>query len=305
MEEIKISILVPIYGTEKYIAKCAHSLFNQKYENIEYIFVNDCTQDNSVNILKQVILQYPNRKRQIKIINHKQNGGLAKARLTGITNATGDYIWCVDSDDYIEEHALEIIKEYFNQNYDMIFFDYVVCSATEESIMRRNKITVNSLLSMRIPFPIWSSIVKRSLIVSNEILPIEHIDYSEDYVMMSRLIVSCENYVNINKSLYYYNIMNLNSYMHNVDKDKIIQSCKGALNVFKYLNKKKKGLHAFYYYIAIRYIQLYRIEKNNPILQDLSDYMYSINYFITYILLKIKKIKIYEILLKAYRFIIR
>ena len=76
--------------------------------------------------------------------------------------------------------------------------------------------------------------------------------------MMSRLIVSCRNYINAHESLYYYNVMNLNSYMHNIDKNKIIQSCIGAIKIHDYLCNKKKGLSAFYYYISLRYIQLYR-----------------------------------------------
>lgn len=303
MERIKISILVPIYGTEQYIARCAHSLFKQNYDNIEYIFVNDCTKDKSVEILEQVISQYPNRRDQIRIINHEHNGGLAKARLTGIENATGDYIWCVDSDDYVNEQALCVLKEYMEQGYDMIFFDYIICSADGKNVVRRDKISISSLLSMRIPFMIWSAIIKRELVVLNKILPIEHIDFSEDYVMMSRLIVSCRNCTNIHEPLYYYNVMNLGSYMHNVDKNKIVQACIGALRVYTYLDSKNKGLSAFYYYMALRYIQLYRIEKNNPILLDLCNNMYSINNIMTYILIKFRENKTYEFLLKAYRYV--
>ena len=304
MEKIKISILVPIYGTREYIAHCAHSLFTQKYENIEYIFVNDCTKDDSIEILKQVISQYPNRRNQIKIINHTQNGGLAKARLTGIESATGDYIWCVDSDDYVDGQALSVIKEYLNKDYDMIFFDYIACSHNSKHIVKRDKITVKSFLSIRTPYPIWSVIIKRTLIIVNKIYPVKSIDFSEDYVMVSRLIVSCNKYKNIHKPLYYYNVMNTNSYMHNIDKNKIIQSCKGALIVYDFINKRKKGLSSFYYYIALRYIQLYRVEKTNAILLDLANRMYSINYVMTYILLNAKPYKIYDKFLNAYRYII-
>ena len=61
----KVSILVPIYGVEKYIERCARSLFEQTYHNIEYVFVNDCTKDNSIDILLAVLAQYPNRKGQV------------------------------------------------------------------------------------------------------------------------------------------------------------------------------------------------------------------------------------------------
>lgn len=65
-----VSICVPIYGVEKYIERCAISLFEQTYKNIEYIFVNDCTQDNSIDVLKSIIEKYPVRKNCVRIINH-------------------------------------------------------------------------------------------------------------------------------------------------------------------------------------------------------------------------------------------
>ena len=60
---MKVSLLIPVYGVEKYIEKCAVSLFEQTYEDIEYIFVDDCTPDNSMNVLSGVIERYPKRKR--------------------------------------------------------------------------------------------------------------------------------------------------------------------------------------------------------------------------------------------------
>ena len=81
---IKVSIAVPIYGVEKYIEQCAESLFGQTYENLEFIFFNYHTQDLSMLILEDVIKKYPQRQKQIKIINHETNQGLAVARNTAI-----------------------------------------------------------------------------------------------------------------------------------------------------------------------------------------------------------------------------
>ena len=83
-QEIKVTVAVPIYGVEKYIERCAVSLFEQTYSNIEYIFVNDCTCDNSMGILKSILDKYPERKKQVKIIVHEQNKGLGAARNTAI-----------------------------------------------------------------------------------------------------------------------------------------------------------------------------------------------------------------------------
>ena len=116
----KVSILVPIYGTELYIEKCARTLFEQTYDNIEFIFVNDCTRDNSVHVLKRVLEEYPLRKSQTRIIEHKENKGLAGSRLTGLQNATGEYVWCVDSDDYVLPNYLEMLIESIKYNHSEV-----------------------------------------------------------------------------------------------------------------------------------------------------------------------------------------
>ena len=82
-----VSLLVPIYGVEKFIEKCAVSLFEQTYSNIEYVFVDDCTPDNSISVLRDIIAEYPGRKSKVRILHHEYNRGLAAARKTSIENA--------------------------------------------------------------------------------------------------------------------------------------------------------------------------------------------------------------------------
>ena len=94
----KISIIVPIYNVEQYIERCARSLFEQTYDDIEYVFVDDCSPDNSLNILYEVLNDYPHRISNVKIIRHIENKGLTAARNSGLEVATGDYIAHCDSD---------------------------------------------------------------------------------------------------------------------------------------------------------------------------------------------------------------
>ena len=79
----KVSVVIPVYGVEKYIERCARSLFEQTLDDIEYIFVNDCTKDRSIDILNEVINDYPARKQQVRIVHHEENKGSALARLSG------------------------------------------------------------------------------------------------------------------------------------------------------------------------------------------------------------------------------
>lgn len=104
-----VSILIPVYGVEKYIERCARSLFEQTYDNLEYIFVDDCSPDNSIAILKKVLEDYPERKAQVRIIRHERNKGLSAARNTATDAAMGDYIFYLDSDDEITRDCIEIL----------------------------------------------------------------------------------------------------------------------------------------------------------------------------------------------------
>ncbi|WP_341433820.1 glycosyltransferase, partial [Mesomycoplasma ovipneumoniae] len=81
---MKVSVLLPIYGVENYIAHCATSLMEQTYKDVEYIFVNDGTPDASIERLNQVIERYPDRRVQVQVIAHEQNMGLAMARATAL-----------------------------------------------------------------------------------------------------------------------------------------------------------------------------------------------------------------------------
>lgn len=95
--EPKISVVIPVYGTEKFLNRCLDSVINQIYQNLEIIVVNDCSPGDA----EQIILDFCKRDKRIKYIKHDVNKGLFQARLTGSSQASGDYIAFLDSDDYV------------------------------------------------------------------------------------------------------------------------------------------------------------------------------------------------------------
>ena len=99
----KISVIIPVYNVEKYIAECLESVINQTYKNLEIICVDDCGSDNSMKIVQD----YAKKDSRIKIIRHEKNRGLAPARNTGLDAAEGSFIFFLDSDDYILPDILE------------------------------------------------------------------------------------------------------------------------------------------------------------------------------------------------------
>ncbi|MCH5235250.1 MAG: glycosyltransferase [Muribaculaceae bacterium] len=121
----KVSVVVPIFNVAPYIEDCAESLFKQTLSNIEYIFIDDASTDNSIEILKKIIDRYPERKNYIKIISHESNKGISFTREEGVKLATADWIIHCDSDDTIQPEMYEtLLKETVKG------FDIIICSYT-------------------------------------------------------------------------------------------------------------------------------------------------------------------------------
>lgn len=120
MNEVKISIIIPVYNVEKYLPKCLDSIVNQTYKNLEIICVNDESPDGCLKILEN----YAEKDNRVKIVSQK-NQGLSGARNTGAKYVTGDYIMYVDSDDWIEPDTCEIaLNKALEQKADLVFWTY-------------------------------------------------------------------------------------------------------------------------------------------------------------------------------------
>lgn len=234
---IKVSIIIPVYGVEKYIEKCARSLFEQTYSNIEYIFVNDKSKDDSIDILKKVLTAYPDRKAQVRIVEHEKNKGLSQARETGIGYASGMYLMHVDSDDYIEPNMVELcVDKVLRTNCDMVicgFWDEYAshrvancssCQPCDKCFYLSHIITQDFLCS------IWGKLIRTSLYKSNDIHCIPEISFAEDYAVLPRLLWYCKKIEFLSKPLYYYTHFNNTSLTNNFKMkdvyDKVIaQKC--------------------------------------------------------------------------------
>jgi glycosyltransferase involved in cell wall biosynthesis len=189
-----VSIVVPVYNTEKYLAKCLDSLINQTYTNIEIVVVNDGSTDSS----PQIIQQYAENDARIKVID-KPNGGLASARNAGVAIATGEYIWNVDSDDYAELDGLEVMVDVANRDCsDVVVSAHKIIpndEMPEESFYRGpgfNTIISDIealclLLFTNIGGDVWCKLYKKSLYVDNKIVQKEEFSACEDVLLNYQL----------------------------------------------------------------------------------------------------------------------
>ena len=103
-----VTVIVPVYGVEKYIVECAESLFAQTYSDIEYVFCDDCTPDRSMELLCEVIERYPERKEHVRIIRNEQNKGLGGTRRHLISHINTEAFLIVDSDDILPPQGLDV-----------------------------------------------------------------------------------------------------------------------------------------------------------------------------------------------------
>lgn len=244
-----VSILVPVYGVEMYIEKCAHSLFLQSYENLEYIFVDDCTKDNSIDILESIIDKYPSRKSQVRIIRHKENKGLAGARNSGVAAATGEFICHVDSDDWIETTYIEKMIEaqhwshadLIRSNDKRVFKDHEELRANSSCTDSKNA-TIDVILR-KARHTIWGLLIKRSLYSDNNIRTIEGCNMGEDYQVVPRLYYYA-NKIAYSDAVYYYNKTNDSSYTLVVKESTLRQSLQSAESIFEFFLDKDATLGA-------------------------------------------------------------
>lgn len=206
-----ISVIVPVYGVEKYIAHFAESLFSQNYPYLQFVFVNDGTKDNSISILNKIIDdKYSHLRPQIVIVN-KENGGPAAARNTGLEYATGDYIYYVDSDDWLAEGALEkMANKIAETGCDLLYFGMVKVYAKRKSYKHQRVYTaeqrdkfVRDCYNHHALGSLCNKCIKRSLFEEHTIY-VPQYSYAEDCFVTIQVVGYATNIAYLDEMLYCY-----------------------------------------------------------------------------------------------------
>lgn len=234
----KVSIIVPVYGVEKYIDKCLDSLVKQSLKEIEVIVVNDGTKDNSQKIIDKYVKKYPD-----KIKSYiKENGGQGSARNYGLKKATGEYIGYVDSDDFVEK---DMYKKLYNKakenNYDI-----VVCGNYNVSEDYQNK-NIDTFINNyntdleNIFFgkmAVWSKIYKRDILIKNKLEFKEKVWY-EDVAFTLKAIMNSNTFAFIDEPLYDY-LIREGSIMNNSNVQRNLEILDAFNDILSYIKHNKK-----------------------------------------------------------------
>lgn len=211
----KISSIVPIYNVEKYLIRCIDSILTQSFTDFELILVDDGSPDNCGTICDE----YVSRDSRIKVI-HQENVGVSAARNTGLRIAKGEYICFCDSDDYIDEDYFEVLYNTITtKDYDCVFINrktitdenvvkisqYDKCEIIFESERSIHNYIINGVLNHKIPWELWSMIVKKQIVDLYQIRLCESCEnFAEDLCFLLMYLVHCKIIKIIDYNGYYY-----------------------------------------------------------------------------------------------------
>ena len=244
--KVQVSVIVPVFKVQKYLAECLDSITRQTLNNIEIICVNDASPDNCQSILES----YANNDNRLILLTHEQNRGLAAARNTGIDKATGEYITFIDSDDfYARRDALELLyknaiiddadeviggiikwEEETNNKYLDWHENYLTQevhgkSLLEFSQLRANVIAVNKL-------------IRSSILNNNKIRFNEAIRKHEDNPFSIQIHIFSKKISIINKTTYIYRQAENGSIMSTVKKTDALYRCLYCFDIFQFIESE-------------------------------------------------------------------
>lgn len=275
---IKISIIIPIYNTEKYLSECIESVLTQSLYNVEVICINDGSTDNSLSILKD----YAEKDNRIVLIN-KENEGAGIARNVGIKEAKGNYIFFIDSDDCIAKNTLDVLFNIAEENnLDLLQMKWLKHFNTDRAIMIENNyveedntpilsgidFSLNNYSSSYAGGKLW----KRSFIIKNDIY-FSTCRIGEDQIMTFNGFLYAKRFMIINFKNYYYRIHNSSITRHNKSKEYLDDHFDIAKNMLEIITVNK--LWNNFGFMKRLFVILYRLNLHNN--KNTHNDRYSIN----------------------------
>lgn len=284
---MKISLILPIYNVEKYLSRCIESCLSQDISKDEYeiILVVDGSPDNSIEIARQ----YSNRYENV-IVVERENGGLSAARNSGLKNAKGEYIWFVDSDDYIKPNVLGgIIRDLDKDALDCLWIKWVCVDdkdnvlpeyapyrkSEDVGVMSGNKFA-SSVLSTYLHA--WSFIYRKKFLDDRHLLFKEGMFY-EDCEFAFRSVPQI-NRIKLHNEVCYYYVQRAGSIVHTLDEKKLSDIRENILLAFNQHNSFScdKSLSLFYkkcysILIVMEIKEIARMRNNNVSFQNLKSFL--------------------------------
>lgn len=225
---------------EKYIGDCIQSVINQTYPSIEFVLVDDCGSDKSVDIINDFISSTHKDGLEIKLIHHEHNQGVAAARSHAMQVATGDYIFCLDSDDMLKPECIDhLVKRMEETDADFVVCDHYSDKENEGlgghlcppvDVLEGNEACIHALAECWFNVAPWCKLLKRSFIEQHHLYFCDGI-LNEDAPWTFQLCLNASKIAFLAEALYYYRY-NGNSIMSDSKKRLVNESNMIALEIF-------------------------------------------------------------------------
>lgn len=245
----KISVIVPVYNVANYIERCTTSLFEQTQHDIEYLFVDDCTPDNSIEVLHSVIARYRLRlaeeNKEVRIMRMPANCGLTAVRRHGIIHAKGDYVIHCDSDDWVDlDYYEKLYQEAIRTDADVVvggirdeYKDHGV-TRSMEVLPSTCREVVKNWYCKSVGMFTWNKLVRRSIYADNDLQPFTGVNMWEDNGLMLRVFYYAKGLSQIEGSVYHYNQANMNAMTSGYGRKEIDQMIRCASLLEEFFSKK-------------------------------------------------------------------
>ncbi len=237
-----ITVIIPVYNVRNYIDRCAESLMKQTLKDVQFIFVDDATPDDSISILRSVLERYPARAKDVVIISHNENKGLPAARNTGLIRAKGKYVFHFDSDDYAESSMLNDMYDFAEaNNADIVWSDWYMSLATSEKYMSmpdfaNKEDAIKAMLSGGMKYNVWNKLVKRNLYSDNCITFPAGYGMGEDLTMI-KVFACAEKAMHLPKAYYHYNKTNATAFSQTYSSTHLIELSHNIDDVIQFVKE--------------------------------------------------------------------
>ena len=265
-----ITIGIPVYNVEKYVEECIMSVLNQTYNNMDIIIIDDRGTDNSMKIVESIIKKYHGNK-TIRIISHDKNKGLSEARNTAIKNANGEYLYFIDSDDYMTNDCIEVLYHtIMNNDVDFVAASYQevnedgsdrhIAKKLKDVTIKRDNVIKEFFFknySQNNIATTWNKLFKLDFLRKNNLSFIPGIFY-EDNIFTFQICTLCKSFTFISNTTYFYRQRN-NSIMHTGKESFTEKEIKDRCFVLK---KEKECLKYYINYIFFDRILLQYCEES-------------------------------------------
>lgn len=224
MSEYVLTVIIPVYNAQATIGRCCESLFVQTLDSIQYIFVNDGSVDESLIYIQKALDSFPNRKKDVIIIDRKENRGVAYSRQQGLDRALGKYVIHCDADDWVEKDMYEsLYNAAHGSDADIACCGFCVDTLDGRGLSKLPGTEYHLEFNIAPIFgSVWNKMIRREVITQNRIGFYENINWGEDFMMSIQCQVLANEIVVVNRPLYHY-VQNAQSITHSLTRDKCIE----------------------------------------------------------------------------------